>query len=306
MRWAFKRMHSRSANDSIQRRWVARPRLPYFCISMRKDSQMIFSFGSKVLRMLCLATALGAAITTNVFAESIATINGTDIDSAVFDIYLESRLRKPTAEATADEHASILQEMTDIYLITTQPRASELAEDPRVKAQLEIQYRGILAQTVTTDFLAKNQATDDEILAQYTSQNEGQQPLEFKARHILVESQGLATELIGQLERGADFEELARENSTGPSGPNGGDLGWFTSERMVKPFADAVAALEDGAYTKVPVQTQFGWHVILREESRQGVPPPLESVRVEIKQRIEQKKFQSYVQGLRDERASSD
>ncbi len=267
---------------------------------------MILTFESKVLQTLFLATALCAALTTNVLAESIATINGTDIDSAVFDSYLASRLRKPAAEATADEHASILQEMTDIYLITTQPRASELVEDPRVKAQLELQYRGILAQAVTTDFLAKNQATDEEILAQYAAQTEGQQPLEFKARHILVESQGLATELIGQLERGANFEELAKEKSTGPSGPNGGDLGWFTSERMAKPFADAVAALEDGAYTKVPVQTQFGWHVILREESRPGVPPTLESVRVEIKQRIEQKKFQSYVQGLRDEHASSD
>jgi peptidyl-prolyl cis-trans isomerase C len=75
---------------------------------------------------------------------------------------------------------------------------------------------------------------------------------------------------------------------------------------MVKPFSDSVAALEDGAYTKVPVQTQFGWHVILREESRPSVPPTLESVREEIKQRIQQQKFQSYVQELRDEHANSD
>ncbi len=267
---------------------------------------MIFTSGFKVFGTLFLATALGGALTTNVLAELIATINGTDIDSVVFNSYLESRLRKPAAQATADERATILQEITDIYLITTQSRANELAEEPSVKAQLELQYRGVLAQAFTTDFLANNTATDEEILAQYAARNEEQQPLEFKARHILVESQGLATELIGQLERGANFEELAKENSTGPSGPNGGDLGWFTSERMVKPFSDSVAALEDGTYTKVPVQTQFGWHVILREESRPSVPPTLESVREEIKQRIQQQKFQSYVQGLRDEHANSD
>jgi peptidyl-prolyl cis-trans isomerase C len=266
---------------------------------------MTVTFGSKVFGTLLVVSALGAALTTNVLAESIATINGTDIDSTVFDAYLESRLQKPAAEATADERATFLKEITDIYLITTQPRARELAEEPHIKAQLELQYRGTLVQTAAKDFVTNNQATDEEILAQYTAQNEGQQQLEFKARHILVESQGLATQLIGRLDSGADFEELAKENSTGPSGPNGGDLGWFTSERMVKPFVDAVAALADGAYTKTPVQTQFGWHVILREESRPSVPPTLESVREGIKQRIEQQKFQSYVQGLRDEYASS-
>lgn len=266
---------------------------------------MTFTFGSKVFGTLFVATALGAALTTNVLAEPIATVNGTDIGSAVFDAYLESRLQKPAAEATADERATILKEITDIYLITTQPRAKELAKEPDVKAQLELQYRGTLVQTAAKDFVTNNQATDEEILAQYAAQNEGPQQLEFKARHILVESQGLATQLIGRLDNGADFEQLAKDSSTGPSGPNGGDLGWFTSERMVKPFVDAVAALADGAYTKKPVQTQFGWHVILREDSRPSVPPTLESVREGIKQRIEQQKFQSYVQGLRDEYANS-
>ena len=267
---------------------------------------MTCTFGSKEFGTLFLIVALGAALTTNVLAETIATINGTEIDSTVFDAYLESRLQKPAEQASADERATILDEMTDIYLITTQPRARELAQEPKVKAQLELQYRSTLVQTAATDFLANNQATDEEILAQYTAQNEEQQSLEFKARHILVESQGLAVKLIDQLDSGAEFEQLAKNNSTGPSGPNGGDLGWFPAEQMVKPFADAVAGLADGTYTTTPVQTQYGWHVILREESRPSAPPTLESVRAEIKQQIERKKFQSYVQGLRDEYANSD
>jgi len=145
-----------------------------------------------------------------------------------------------------------------------------------------------------------NPATDAEILAEYETQLEQSSDKQYKARHILVETQSEAQDLIDQLDEGADFQALAKEHSTGPSGPNGGDLGWFAPDQMVKPFADAVVALEDGAYSKAPVQTQFGWHVILREDTRENEPPTLESVRDAIKQRVEQEKFQDYMQGLRD------
>ncbi len=104
---------------------------------------------------------------------------------------------------------------------------------------------------------------------------------------------------MAQLEDGADFAELAKEKSTGPSGPNGGDLGWFAPNQMVAPFSAAVMALEDGAFSKTPVQTQFGWHVILREETRKTNPPTLDSVRDTVKQVVEQEKFQKYLEELR-------
>ena len=131
------------------------------------------------------------------------------------------------------------------------------------------------------------------------SQIETDTGLQYHARHILVESQGEAAGLITQLDSGSDFQELAKANSTGPSGPSGGDLGWFSADQMVKPFSDAVEALEDGAYTETPVQTDFGWHVIKREESRSNQPPTLDSVRDVIKQNIEQVKFQVYLEQLR-------
>ena len=110
--------------------------------------------------------------------------------------------------------------------------------------------------------------------------------------------------MIKQLDEGADFATLAAEHSTGPTGPQGGDLGWFSPDQMVQPFSEAVAALEDGAHTAEPVQTQFGWHVILREDSRANQPPPLESVHDAIKQRVEQLKFQAYLETLRADYAS--
>jgi len=202
-------------------------------------------------------------------------------------------------EATAAERSAAIEQLTDIYLLTTQPRAEELAASPRTKAQIELQKRGILAQAVATDFLQGNQASEDEILKEYNEQIKMSPPVEYKARHILVETQSEAIDLIKELDGGADFAELAKDKSTGPSGPNGGDLGWFGPNQMVAPFSQAVAALDDGAYSKTPVQTQFGWHVILREDSRESTPPTLESVRDVVKQRIEQQKLQDYIAQLR-------
>ncbi len=247
--------------------------------------------------LLIASASLGLAAA---HAETVKTVNGDDIDSAVLNIYIQSRLQKPAAQATAEEREQMLDELTDIYLLTSQARVDELLDDPEVQAQLELQRRGFLAQVAAADFLDRNPATDEEILAEYAQQVEGAPTQQYKARHILVDSQGTAAELISQLDDGADFSELAKENSTGPSGPSGGDLGWFAPNQMVKAFSDAVVALDDGDYTDEPVQTQFGWHVILREDSRDAEPPTLESVRDVIKQRIEQRKLQDYIANLRE------
>ena len=261
---------------------------------------MIFKARSSLFGTLIAVVALAASGFSTAAAETVVTVNGVDIDSTVFDSYLESRFQKPAAQASAEERATVERELTDIYLLTTQPKAEEFAEDPQIKAQIELQYRGTIAQAVARDFVESNPATDAEILAEYETQLEQSSDKQYKARHILVETQSEAQDLIDQLNEGADFQALAKEHSTGPSGPNGGDLGWFAPDQMVKPFADSVVALEDGAYSKAPVQTQFGWHVILREDSRENEPPTLESVRDAIKQRVEQEKFQDYMQGLRD------
>lgn len=250
-----------------------------------------------------LAAGIAGAVTLmfagSLWAQSAATVNGTEVSSDVFNMYMESRIQKPAANATPEERTRALDELKDIYLLTTQPRAEALAKDPRTKAQIELQTRGILAQAVAADFVANNQASDEEILSTYNEQVKLSPPLEFKARHILVETQGEAVSLVEELDGGADFIELAKAKSTGPSGPNGGDLGWFAPNQMVAPFSQAVAALEDGAFSKSPVQTQFGWHVILREDSREAQPPTLESVRDKVKQQVEQEKLQKYLQDLR-------
>lgn len=233
-------------------------------------------------------------------AETVATVNGVSIDSAVLDFYVQSRTNRPAAQVSPQELEALRSELTDIFLLSTQESAAAYEKDPQIQAQLELQRRGILAQAVAADFYSTATVTDAEIEAEYQNQAKLAPAQQFKARHILVESQGEAIEIIALLDDGGDFVELARVRSTGPSGPNGGDLGWFSPDQMVKPFADAVASLDDGAYTKQPVQTQYGWHVILREESRATEAPTLESSREGISQYLQNQKFQAYLQSLRD------
>ena len=246
-----------------------------------------------------LIVAFALAIPSISGAATEFTVNGVDVDSSVVDVYIESRTQQPVGQTSSADRTQWVDELKDIYLLTTQARVDELTQDPRVQAQLELQKRGFLAQLAATDFVGRNQATEEEILAEYATQMELAPEKQFKARHILVETQSAAADLITRLDDDADFQELAKSESTGPSGPNGGDLGWFAPNQMVKPFSDAVALLEDGEYTKTPVQTQFGWHVILREDSRDAEPPTLESVRDVIKQRVEQRKLQEYLEQLR-------
>ena len=250
-----------------------------------------------------IAVIAATFVAAPVFAQSVATVNGVEISSIAYEQYLQTRIQKPAAEATAEERENVLTEMKDIYLLTTLPRADELAKNEQTKAQIELQYRAILAQEVVSDWLESNPATEEEIVEAYNSQTLLAPDLQFKARHILLETQAAATELITQLDAGSDFAAHAEEHSTGPSGPSGGDLGWFSPNQMVAPFSDAVARLKNGTYTKTPVQTDFGWHIILREDSRNNEPPPLESVRDVVQQNVEQQKFQAFLETLREEGA---
>jgi peptidyl-prolyl cis-trans isomerase C len=261
---------------------------------------MIYSLRAGFSSAKRLASVAGVIVVTLSSQTWAQDEGGVSIDPNVFNMYLESRIQKPADQASPQEVAAVRNELTDIYLLSEQPRAEELKESPRLQAQLELQSRAIMAQAVASDFLERNPASDEEMQELYDEEAKQAPEQEFKARHILVETQGEAAAVITELDAGANFEELAREKSTGPSGPSGGDLGWFPPERMVPEFSQAVMALGDGEYTKTPVQTQFGWHVILREESRESAPPPYDSVRDMLKQQVESQKLQAYLLSLRE------
>ncbi|SVC40625.1 uncharacterized protein METZ01_LOCUS293479 [marine metagenome] len=254
---------------------------------------------AKKLRMMVIGLIAGALFSvSSASAETLFSVNGVDVDSAVVDLWFNSRLEG--GQANPQQRELLIAQLRDIYILATQENAALLAQDGVVAAQLHLQRHNILAQAVANGILEGIDVTDDEISAEYDQQIQTAPPLDFKARHILVSSQGQAIDLIQQLDNGADFQELAKEKSidTG-SAANGGDLDWFSPNQMVAAFGAAVAALEDGSYSPNPVQTQFGWHVIFREDSRDAIPPTLEASKDSLRTVVQQRKFDEHVAELR-------
>ncbi|MGX0875360.1 peptidyl-prolyl cis-trans isomerase C [Roseovarius sp. MBR-154] len=174
--------------------------------------------------------------------------------------------------------------------------------EPSLAAQMQLdnERRAILAADVADDVL--NDALTDEALQEaYEARYADADPeTEYKAAHILVETEEEAKKLIEEIEGGANFAALAQEHSTGPSGPSGGDLGWFGDGVMVPEFFDAVAALGEGGVS-APVQTQFGWHVIQLKETRVKERPELDAVRDELAGELRQAAFDAYISELEAE-----
>ncbi len=228
--------------------------------------------------------------------QTIVTIDGKPITNLHFALFVTQTGRQPE---DAESQIDLLNEMINNFMVAESAEGQALAEEPEVKAALEVARARLLAQSFIRSEIAKVKIDEDEIKKIYDEQYGNKKRQEFKARHALLNSEEDAKALIKELDGGADFAELAKQRSIGPSKTVGGDLGWFAPDEMVAEFADATAALEDGAYSKAPVQTQFGWHVILREESRESPPPSLDTVRAEITQKIQQEQVTEAVSAIR-------
>lgn len=167
----------------------------------------------------------------------------------------------------------------------------------RVQMTLENEARALMAAEAVGTVL-ETAITDEAIEKAYAdTYGDADAEMEFKAAHILVETEEEAKAIVETLEGGADFAELAKEKSTGPSGPNGGTLGWFGKGMMVAPFEEAVKDMEPGSIS-APVQTQFGWHVIKLEETREKEAPTLEAVRDELRAKVEQDAVKAHIDAL--------
>ena len=231
---------------------------------------------------------------------SVATVDGTSITRPEYDFYIKSLLNgKPATDLTPEQKGQILDEMISMQLVAEQGLKDGLDKDPDVTARLAVARMRLLADAESQKYLKGKEPTDADLHAEYDSAVASMDKTEYHARHILVANQETAEAIIKRLKGGAKFEDLAKAQSLDGSKAQGGDLGWFTLARMVKPFADAVKGLKKGEITPQPVQTQFGWHVIQLEDTREVNPPPFEQVKEQITNRVIQKKLQAYVAELR-------
>jgi peptidyl-prolyl cis-trans isomerase C len=231
-------------------------------------------------------------------AGPVAIVNGTEISRDVWDLFLKARSADhESEEVTPEQQQKALDNLIQMYVASQQAEKDGL-NSGETAARLELMKHSALADLAGQQHLKDKDPTQEELKAEYDRQVAQMPKTEYSARHILVETEQKAREMIAALDGGAKFEALAKENSSDSSAEDGGDLGWFAPARMVKPFADAVQALEKGAYTKEPVQSQFGWHVIKLEDTRPLTPPPFEAVETQLKQFVQQSKFQAYLDEL--------
>ena len=229
---------------------------------------------------------------------TVVTVNGKQIGSDVMDIFVQAVTGKPAAEATEEQKTQLLDQLVNMSLAAQAAEKDGLQKDPEVKAKLELIHMQILAEAATQKYVKSHPVSETELKAVYDAQV-ANMPKEYKARHILVEKKETAESIIRELQAGGDFAKLAASESKDASGKNGGDLGWFSLQTMVKPFADAVAALEKGKTTEQPVQTEFGWHVIQLEDVRSGEAPKFEDVKPQVEMFAQRKKLQAYLDELR-------
>jgi peptidyl-prolyl cis-trans isomerase C len=230
--------------------------------------------------------------------DAIASVNGQFISKATL-----AELEKEIAEKAHGQSfpkEKLVEELVQRELLIQDAQKKQLDKAPDMQKQLDAARKSLLTQADLQDFVKKNPVTDAEIKAEYDAKVGGANGTEYKARHILVKTEEESKKLIAELDKGGDFAKLANKNSLdAKESQNGGDLGWFNPSQMVAPFSEAVAKLEKGKYSKVPVKTQFGYHIILREDSRAQTPPPLDSVKEQLTPFLQRQKIQKMLEDLR-------
>lgn len=254
---------------------------------------------SSVLLSACLDEKKSnstAAVSTVSKADAIAVVNGTFISKASLTALEKDIAQRSQGQSFPQE--KLIQELVQRELLLQDAVKKNLDTTDEFTAQLATIRSSLLSQAAIQNHLKTNAISDADLEAEY-NKNIADAGTEYKARHILLKTEEDAKSVIAELVKGADFATLAKSKSTGPSGPQGGDLGWFTGQQMVAPFSEAAIALEDGKFTTEPVKTQFGWHVILKEGSRAQTPPPFESIKEQIRPLLQRKKMQTYMDSLR-------
>ncbi|MFP6729168.1 MAG: peptidylprolyl isomerase [Alphaproteobacteria bacterium] len=216
----------------------------------------------------------------------VAMVNGEEIlnsDMVMFHSSLPEQYRQVSIERL---YSQLLEGLVESRLLAQAAIAAGMMDNPEVKLRLAYVTKDVLQQSYL-DQLLEVEITEERQRTAYAA-TVGDVPGEeqVSARHILLEDEAAARAVIAELDGGADFAGLAKDRSTGPSGPGGGDLGFFTKEQMVAPFAEAAFAMAPGEYSKEPVETQFGWHVIKVEDRRITEPPTFEESQAEIGQQL--------------------
>ncbi len=249
----------------------------------------------KTARLLVL---LAASAAIPVLAQNVAVVNGKPVPSSRVDAMVKQMVQQGQQD-TPEMRAMIKDELINREILTQEADRQGYANRPELKNQIELARQSIVIRALAQEYLTKNPVKDEDMKAEYDKFKGQSKGKEYHARHILVEKEDEAKAIITKLKGGAKFEDLAKASKDPGSGAQGGDLGWAPQDAFVKPFSDAMIALKKGEYTAAPVQTQFGYHIIKLEDTRDAQVPGFEEVKGQIAESMQQRKLQEFQQDLK-------
>jgi peptidyl-prolyl cis-trans isomerase C len=228
-----------------------------------------------------------------------ARVNGVVIPQSRVDVLVKQRVGQGTPESP-ELRSNLREHLVSSEILAQEAIKRGFDKNHEVAAQMELAKQAILVQAYLQDYLRRNPPSDEELKAEYDKIISQLGDKEYKAQHILVETEKEAKNIIAQLNKGAKFDKLASEKSQDKgSKAKGGELGWSTAANYVAPFAEALTNLQKGQYTKQPVKTEFGWHVIKLEDARPTQPPPFDQVKNNLAQRQQQQQVEKLIAELR-------
>jgi len=228
----------------------------------------------------------------------VVTVNGQNITENDLRRYARQRGVSPDALVGA-QRLALIDELVNRELIYQHAVSLGMDKTPAMQNEIKDMTKNIVAGSLLNRSSDRFQVDEAAMRQEYEKRKAELGGTEYHARHILVESEHEAQAIIDQLNQGADFAKLAKEFSSDPSAAQGGDIGWFRAEEVMEPFGEAVAKLKPGEYTKKPVKTDFGWHVIMLEGKRAVEPPPFDSIKEQIRVGLQNRLMQNYIGDLR-------
>jgi peptidyl-prolyl cis-trans isomerase C len=255
---------------------------------------------SAMLPALAQAEEKAAAAPQPLVPQTIVTINGdavSDLEVLAFNALQGNQNKLDSQQA----QVQLLNQLVNTTLLAQAARKEGVDKLPQVAAALKMAQVQVLAEAKVNDYFAKHPVTDEEIKAAYDKKFTKEALQEYKVSHILVKEEQEAKDIIAALEKGEDFAQLAKVHSLDSSKDAGGELGWVGRNQVVKPFGDAMSSLEKGKFSKTPVKSQFGWHVILVEDTRAQQPPPMNQVKEQFRAQLQQQQLAKLVTEMRNQ-----
>lgn len=250
------------------------------------------------MKKLVIAAVLASCASLNLHAADPVTVNGVAINQSLVD-YIIKEAAAQGKKVDDSARAGIIEKLITSAVIDQEAQKSGITRQPDFLAMQELSLQELRVNAYIEDYVRKHPIDDRTLHAEYDRLNALASAKEYKAGHIMLKTEDEAREVIARLGKNEDFAQIAKEQSLDGSRDNGGDLGWLVPEDMVQPFADALVKLQKGSYSSAPVQTEFGWHVIRLEDTRDAQPLPFEAVKERLYSNLQRQQLEKMVSGLR-------